>query len=146
MSRSDDLKSAKRQKEQEIKSWEKRKEQVQDILMAVRNDFDGEIDKVNRKLADIAEQQENGFIGFSHIESVSVRIRTEKEKSTYSDLCMSDVSDQLSQDIREAEKKINGLRQDISNLNGQIQAAEAEEAEARRKALEEMFAKLTGQS
>ena len=58
---------------------------------------------------------------------------------------MSDVSDQLSQDIRETEEKINGFRQDISNLNGQIQAAEAEEAEARRKALEEMFAKLTGQ-
>lgn len=146
MSRSDDLKKERRAEQEKIKKYEKRKSQVEKILGNVKGDFEGEINGLNRKLEDIAEQQENGFIRFSHISLVSTKLKGQKEKSTYSDKYMADVQEELGNDIRDTNNKIKEAEQNITRLNTEISQAEREEEEERKKAMEEVLAKMFGKN
>lgn len=143
MSRSSSLKAQKRNEEDKLRKLRRRKTDVENVLDNVRNDFDGEINKINKKMDDLIDQQENGFMRFVHIYKIETDIRSEKEKSVYSDNNMSNVQDALSNEIRDINSKISTCESTISSLEGQIRQAEAEEAAERRRALEEALKKLT---
>ncbi len=136
MSRSWELRMQKQEKESQRRDYEERKTDVENLKYAVENSFYENIIYTNAAMEQLVWQQENGFVNFTPIQTVSSRIHDEREKDVYTDTYVAGIQEQLAADITDTENKINMLSSEIETLEAQIRQAEIEEEEARRRARE----------
>ncbi|WP_167955712.1 hypothetical protein [Anaerosporobacter faecicola] len=133
MSALSSLKEQLREKQEELKTYEKRYKQLGDIISNLDSKFVDDIDDVNTYIDKLIEKSEDGFVDHVHIQTVNGQIEANKEKSIGEDGDLSAARSNLVLDKSAANDKINTIKAEISSLERQIE----EEEERERKEEEE---------
>ena len=136
MASSGALKAQKQQKIKERDLLVTRKKGVDKIISNIDSCFGDPIAGINSRISACSVSIENGVKGNPKVNRIIWDLSEEEEKSTSVDRNMSSGRANLSYESSRCQQRIDVLNTEINSLDGQIKAAEAAEAEARRKALE----------
>ena len=136
MASSGALKAQKQQKIKERDLLVTRKKGVDKIISNIDSCFGDPIAGIISRISACSVSIENGVKGNPKVNRIIWDLSEEEEKSTSVDRNMSSGRANLSYESSRCQQRIDVLNTEINSLDGQIKAAEAAEAEARRKALE----------
>lgn len=121
MQSSSSLKSARTGKNSELKSYKKRKSQLDTIISKFNSSFGDYAEDINTYENNINSYLNNGMKG-----NASCSISFTKESST-SDSDLSDSKYYVSEELARVIEKISSLEKEITQLNSDIKLAEAAE-------------------
>lgn len=127
MKKSTVLANRRRDLKVKLQKYEKRRRQVQSILDNVANDFDDNISSIRERNRRLRDRSESGFNSFINILNQNSAVDAINERDTYSDGSMSEIIINLKQELVRIDGEISGLRNQISRLDRQINAAIEEE-------------------
>ncbi len=110
-----------------LQKYEKRRRQVQSILDNAVNNFDDNIRSIRERNRRLRDRSESGFNSFINILNQNSAVDAINERDTYTDSSMSEIIINLKQELLRIDGEISGLRNQISRLDRQINAAIEEE-------------------
>lgn len=123
------LLARRREKQRELKTYKSRKTNIKDVKRNVENDFDEIISKAIKFNEKTASCVLKGIRGEElQVRNLCFDIDEKKEKNTYNDRKMYDVSSNINSEINRCTSEIERLETEIRRLDRQIEAARSVEA------------------
>lgn len=120
-----------REKEKELKIYEKRLRQLESILSNLSSDFDDDVEDINSYIDSLISTSEEGFVDYIHIQDLNTEINADKEKSVSLDGDLSEARSNLESDKSKTSEMIETIKAEIASLERRI--AEEEERERRER-------------
>jgi chromosome segregation ATPase len=136
------LKNQRREKISERDTLVKRKNSVDNIISKIASEFENNVVDINKMISNCSSYYSSGLKGRK--KSISSYISSEQEKNYNVDTKIHPSYSNLQNESKRCQTKIDTLNSEIASLDSQIKTAEYNEAQARKKALEEYLASLKG--
>lgn len=131
-------------KKSEAKKYKRWAEKIEKILGKLRKDLSDNQNDINRKLAEIQEELEDGVREVPVFQSNARLLDEHVERSVQVDPHLSNAEESLDREAKDLRKKQEDAEDEAERFDQLYEEAKEEEAEERRRQREEIMNALSG--